>query len=74
MMSPSSEKVAGLASAIKLAVRATGKSINAVAKEAKVNQSILQRFVTGQRGLKLDTAERLCSHLGLELKPAGPAE
>ena len=72
MIEPSSEKESGLGAAIKAAVLATGKSINSVAKAAQVPQSVLQRFVTGQRGLKLHTAEKLCAHLGLKLKPTAP--
>jgi plasmid maintenance system antidote protein VapI len=58
-----------LADAIKQAIAATNKSVNAVASEAGVAQAVLQRFLTGQRGITLETAERLCAYLGLELRP-----
>jgi plasmid maintenance system antidote protein VapI len=54
--------------AIKKAVAETGKSVNAIATESGVPQAVLQRFVTGKRGLTLETAEKLCVYLGLELK------
>lgn len=45
-----------------------GKSVFAVAKEARVSQPILSRFLSGKRGITLATAERLCRTLGLELR------
>jgi plasmid maintenance system antidote protein VapI len=57
-----------LAESIKEAVRNTGKSVNAVANASGVSQPVLQRFVSGKRSLALNTAERLCAYLGLELQ------
>jgi plasmid maintenance system antidote protein VapI len=51
-----------------------GKSVFAVAKEAQVSQPILSRFLSGKRGITLQTAERLCHSLGLELRRASPNE
>jgi plasmid maintenance system antidote protein VapI len=55
-----------LADQLKRAVAATGKSVSAVARESGVPQPVLHRFVTGERGLLLDTADRLAAYLGLE--------
>jgi plasmid maintenance system antidote protein VapI len=33
-----------------------------------LSQSIVNRFVNGERGISLDTAARLCAYLGLSLK------
>jgi plasmid maintenance system antidote protein VapI len=57
-----------LAQAIRQAVAATGKSVNAVASESGVPQAVLHRFVTGKRGITLDTADKLCTYLHLELR------
>ncbi len=65
-MSPRSRE--SLADSLKAAVKATGKSVNSIAKQSGVPQAVLQRFVTGQRGMTLDTVERLCAYLGLELR------
>jgi transcriptional regulator with XRE-family HTH domain len=51
-----------------------GKSVFAVAKEARVSQPILSRFLSGKRGITLQTAERLCHTLGLELRRAPASE
>jgi plasmid maintenance system antidote protein VapI len=58
-----------LAEALTKAVQDTGKSVYAVAKASGVAQAVLHRFLAGQRGLTLATAERLCAYLGLELQP-----
>ncbi len=57
---------------IKKALNNIGKSVNSLAKESGVSQPILQRFLSGQRGLTLETAEKLCVFLDLELKPKLP--
>ena len=60
-----------LEQSIRDAIQAAGKSVNALAKDAGVPQAVLQRFVSGKRrGLTLETAEKLCAYLRLELKPA----
>ncbi len=59
-----------LSDTIKQAILATGKSVNSVASQSGVSQPILHRFLTGQRGITLDTAERVCAYLKLELRPA----
>jgi transcriptional regulator with XRE-family HTH domain len=57
-----------LANTIKKAVAASGKSVNAFAKDSGVAQAVLQRFLAGKRGINLETAERLCGYLQLELR------
>ena len=55
-------------------ILSAGKSVFAVAKEAHVSQPILSRFLSGKRGITLQTAERLCRSLGLELRRTGPTD
>ena len=38
-----------------------------IAKESGVSAGIISRFVHGQRFISLETAEKLCTALGLEL-------
>ncbi len=38
-----------------------------VAKAAGVSQSVVNRFVRGERGISLETAALLCDHLRLHL-------
>ena len=35
----------------------------AIAKGSGVNQSVVNRFVNGERGISLDTAAKLCEYL-----------
>jgi transcriptional regulator with XRE-family HTH domain len=58
------------ADVIRRAVRDSGKSAYAVAQESGVPQAVLSRFLRGLRSVNLDTAEKLCRALGLELRPA----
>jgi hypothetical protein len=71
MLQPSSHT---LTEAIKSAVRSTGKSVSAVARESGVSQPALHRFLAGQRGLTLHSADRLCPYLRLALQPLTSAD
>ena len=48
------------------AIRKYG-SVYAVARDSGVSQSGLQRFVTEQRDLRLETADRLADFFGMRL-------
>ena len=50
------------------AMKAYG-SVYAVARDSGLHQAQLQRFATGERTLRLDTADRLAEFFGLELRP-----
>lgn len=39
-----------------------------LAKDTAVPQPILSRFLSGQRGISLDTAAKIAAHLGLRLR------
>lgn len=61
-----------LAAIIRRAVLESGSSPYAVAKAAGVDAAILQRLVSGVRAdLRLSTASRLCTALGLRLVSSG---
>ena len=55
---------------IRRAVQDSGRTPYAVAQAAGVPQAVLSRFLRGERGVTLDTAEKLCRALGLDLRPA----
>lgn len=54
---------------VKDAIRRDNRSITRLARDAGVSQSQVSRFVSGQRGVNIDTMERLLGTLGLELRP-----
>lgn len=59
-----------LVSVLREAIDESGKSQYQLAQETGIDKSALSRFVSGERGLTLDTAAKLAAVLGLELKPA----
>ena len=59
------------------AIRKSGQTHYAIGKAARVDPSVIDRFMvepgSGERGgdLRLSTAARLAAALGFELRPAG---
>lgn len=51
------------------AIKHSGETQYAIAKGADVSQSVLNRFINGERGISLDTAAKLCQYLDLDLAP-----
>lgn len=54
---------------IREAVRASGLSLYAVARDSGVNVAPLQRFMAGEHGLTVDSAEKIGGIVGLDLRP-----
>jgi type II secretory pathway component PulM len=61
-----------LSEVIKSTIAEHGLTSYQVAKLAGVNEAQVQRFVKGERGLSLITAEKICTALGLALGPIDP--
>ena len=53
---------------IRHAIERDGRTRYQIAKASGVDKAVLGRFVRGERGLNLDTADRLCRVLGIELR------
>ena len=60
-----------LAGAIDRAVEGE-QTLYALAKAAGLKPEVLYRFAAGERDLRLSSAAKLCTALGLELRPAVP--
>jgi plasmid maintenance system antidote protein VapI len=56
-----------MTAAILKAIRDGDESIYSIAKATKLSKGALGRFVAGKQSLRLDLADRLAVHLGLEL-------
>lgn len=54
---------------LRRAITESGKSIYAVAKESGVSQPTLGRFVNGERGISIETADKLADYFKLGLSP-----
>lgn len=59
-----------LADTIRETIDRDGRSIYRLSLDTGVNQGVLGRFVRGERDLRLETADKVCKALGLELKTA----
>jgi len=53
---------------LRQAIRANG-SANRLAEDSGIAQSVISRFLSGERGLSSETVDRLAEYLGLELQP-----
>ena len=53
---------------IRQAVLDAGLPLQQIAEAAGVERASLSRFVRGERTLRLDMADRLAAHFGLELR------
>ena len=52
---------------LRQAIAKNSETEYAIAKGSGISQSVLNRFVHGQRGISLETAAKLCAYLKLEL-------
>lgn len=59
--------MARLVDAIRQAVEASGKTRYRIAKESGVSAGQLSRLVNGERGMTVETIERLADYLGLQI-------
>lgn len=53
---------------LRAAIRKSGKTVYRVALESGVAHPVILRFLSGERDIRLETAEKLALSLGLELK------
>jgi DNA-binding phage protein len=60
-----------LSQALKDALRGSGKSIYQIALDAGVSQIVVSRFLSGERDIRMATADKLAEALGLKLAKAG---
>jgi DNA-binding phage protein len=59
-----------LSQALKDALRASDKSMYQIAQDAGVSQIVLSRFLSGERDIRMATADKLAEALGLKLAKA----
>ena len=56
-----------LSEALRAAIRGSGKSVYQIAKAANVSQIVVSRFLSGERDIRMQTADRLAESLHLKL-------
>ena len=54
--------------ALKQAIRDSGQTEYQIAKQAGVSQIVISRFISGQRDIRMATADKLAGVLGLKLQ------
>lgn len=52
---------------LKQAIKDSGQSHNAIAKESGVARRLIDRFMKGEIRIRIDTADHLAEYLGFEL-------
>jgi len=57
-----------LSTALRTAIRDCGQSQFEIANAIGILHGILSRFMREERSMNLETAEKLCAYLGLELR------
>ena len=68
---PPSGSVSGrLSQALRDALRASDKSMYQIAQDAGVSQIVVSRFLSGERDIRMATADKLAEALGLRLAKA----
>lgn len=55
---------------LKTAIQAQDATLYRISRDAEVDWGTLQRFLDGSRpNVRIDTVDKLCEYLGLELRP-----
>ncbi len=67
---PSGSASGRLSQALKDALRASDKSMYQIAQDAGVSQIVISRFLSGERDIRMATADRLAEVLGLKVASA----
>ena len=56
-----------LSEAIRTAIRESDKSVYQIAQDANISQIVISRFLSGQRNIRLGTADKLAAVLRVKL-------
>jgi DNA-binding phage protein len=67
---PSGNASGRLSQALRDALRASDKSMYQIAQDAGVSQIVVSRFLSGERDIRMATADKLAEALGLKLASA----
>jgi DNA-binding phage protein len=67
---PSGSASGRLSQALRDALRASNKSMYQIAQDAGVSQIVVSRFLSGERDIRMATADKLAEALGLTLAKA----
>ncbi len=57
----------GISDALRHAIQSSPKSVYQICKETGISQIVVSRFLSGERDIRLATADRLAKALGIEV-------
>lgn len=63
----SKAEAGGISDALRAAIQASPRSVYQICQEAGISQIVVSRFLSGQRDIRLATADRLARALGVDL-------
>lgn len=64
---PEASECGALSNVLKAAIQTSSKSVYQICKDAGVSQIVVSRFLSGERDIRLATADRLAEALGLTI-------
>jgi hypothetical protein len=62
---PAAPQAGAISDALRAAIQACEKSVYQICKEAGISQIVVSRFLSGERDIRLATADRLAKALGI---------
>jgi hypothetical protein len=62
---PMKPEAGAISNALRAAVKASSKSVYQICKESGISQIVVSRFLSGERDIRLATADRLAQALGI---------
>ena len=62
-----------IANALRAAIETSGKSANQIGLEAGVSHAVILRFVSNERDLRLETADKIATVVGLSVASPSPS-
>ena len=68
VMSANESDSVSIVAQLKSAVKESGMTHYRIAKDAGIRQNMLDRFMTGERDLRFETAAKIAEALGLQLR------
>ena len=65
---PAAPQSGAISDALRAAIEASPKSVYQICKEAGISQIVVSRFLSGERDIRLATADRLAKALGIVIR------
>ena len=67
LLEPAAAEPGGISDSLRTAIKESPESVYQISKDAGISQIVLSRFLSGERDIRLATADRLARALGLAI-------